>query len=36
MFDAIAEIILWAKKAQQGDAPLWQDMDNTKHLLNPA
>ncbi len=28
MFDAIAEIILWAKKARTGNAPLWQDMDN--------
>ncbi len=28
MFDAIAEIILWAKKAKTGDAPMWQDMDN--------
>ncbi len=27
MFDAIAEIILWAKKARNGDAPMWQDMD---------
>ena len=27
MFDAIAEIILWAKKAKQGDAPMWNDMD---------
>jgi flagellar biosynthesis protein FlhB len=28
MFDAIAEIILWAKKAREGDAPMWNDMDN--------
>jgi type III secretion YscU/HrpY family protein len=28
MFDAIAEIILWAKKARKGDAPMWQDMDH--------
>jgi type III secretion protein U len=27
MFDAIAEVILWAKKAKQGDAPMWNDMD---------
>jgi type III secretion protein U len=30
MFDAIAEIILWSKKARKGDAPLWQDMDNQR------
>jgi type III secretion protein U len=28
MFDAIAEIILWAKKARKGDAPMSQDMDS--------
>lgn len=28
MFDAIAEIILWAKKASDGQAPMLQDMDN--------
>jgi flagellar biosynthesis protein FlhB len=28
MFDAIAEIILWAKKAREGGAPMWQDMDD--------
>jgi type III secretion protein U len=28
MFDAIAEIILWAKKAREGDAPMWNDMDH--------
>lgn len=28
MFDAIAEIILWAKRARQGDAPMWNDMDS--------
>jgi type III secretion protein U len=27
MFDVIAEIILWAKKAKQGEAPMWHDMD---------
>jgi type III secretion protein U len=27
MFDAIAEIILWARKAQKGEATMWQDMD---------
>jgi type III secretion protein U len=27
MFDAIAEVILWAKKARSGDAPMWKDMD---------
>lgn len=27
MFDAIAEVILWAKKAKQGEAPMWNDMD---------
>jgi type III secretion protein U len=37
MFDAIAEIILWAKKAKTGDAPMWQDMDNqVKQLANTA
>jgi type III secretion YscU/HrpY family protein len=36
MFDAIAEIILWAKKAKQGDAPLWQDMDNRTAVLSAA
>ncbi len=30
MFDAIAEIILWAKKARAGDAPMWQEMDDGK------
>jgi type III secretion protein U len=30
MFDAIAEIILWSKKARKGDVPLWQDMDNQR------
>jgi type III secretion protein U len=27
MFDAIAEIILWAKKARAGEAPAWQDLE---------
>lgn len=27
MFDAIAEIILWAKKAKKGEGPMWHDMD---------
>jgi type III secretion protein U len=27
MFDAIAEIILWARKARSGDAPMWHEMD---------
>jgi type III secretion protein U len=27
MFDVIAEVILWAKKAKQGEAPMWHDMD---------
>jgi type III secretion protein U len=27
MFDAIAEIILWARKARNGEAPMWQEMD---------
>ncbi len=30
MFDAIAEIILWASKARSGEAPMWQDMDDDK------
>jgi type III secretion protein U len=34
MFDAIAEIILWAKKAKAGDAPMWQDMDNEPKQIN--
>ncbi len=34
MFDAIAEIILWAKKARKGDAPMVQDMDNQDKVLN--
>jgi type III secretion protein U len=34
MFDAIAEIILWAKKAKTGDAPMWQDMDNEPKQIN--
>lgn len=36
MFDAIAEIILWAQKARKGDAPLWQDMDNGARVLDRA
>jgi type III secretion protein U len=28
MFDAIAEIILWAKKARAGEAPAWQDFES--------
>jgi type III secretion protein U len=27
MFDAIAEIILWARKARKGEAPMWHEMD---------
>jgi type III secretion protein U len=27
MFDAIAEVILWAKKARDGRAPMWNDLD---------
>jgi type III secretion protein U len=34
MFDAIAEIILWARKAQKGEATMWQDMD--KDVASPA
>jgi type III secretion protein U len=30
MFDAIAEVILWAKKARDGKAPMWNDMDTGK------
>ncbi len=30
MFDAIAELILWAKKAKDGQAPMWNDMDAGK------
>lgn len=28
MFDAIAEIILWSRKARNGEAPMWQEMDS--------
>jgi type III secretion protein U len=27
MFDAIAEVILWARKAKKGEAPMWNDMN---------
>ncbi len=30
MFDAIAEIILWAKKARDGKAAMWTDLDKDK------
>jgi type III secretion protein U len=30
MFDAIAEVILWAKKARDGKAPMWTDLDKDK------
>jgi type III secretion protein U len=30
MFDAVAEVILWAKKARDGKAPLWTDLDKDK------
>ena len=30
MFDAIAEVILWAKKAKTGKATMWHDMDKDK------
>ncbi len=30
MFDAIAEVILWARKAKTGNAPMWNDMDDGK------
>jgi type III secretion protein U len=33
MFDAIAAIILWAGKARDGDAPMWQDMDSAQRPL---
>ncbi len=33
MFDAIAAIILWAKKARGGDAPMDHDMDAAQPLL---
>ena len=33
MFDAIAAIILWAKKARDGDAPMDHDMDAARPLL---
>jgi hypothetical protein len=31
MFDAIAEIILWAKKARAGQAPAWNDLEMKDH-----
>ncbi|MFC4293089.1 flagellar biosynthesis protein FlhB [Sphingorhabdus arenilitoris] len=31
MFDAIAEIILWAKRAREGQADMWYDMDRVAH-----
>jgi type III secretion protein U len=30
MFDAVAEVILWAKKARDGKAPMWTDLDKDK------
>jgi type III secretion protein U len=30
MFDAIAEVILWAKKARDGRAGMWTDLDSGK------
>lgn len=33
MFDAIAAIILWAKKARDGDAPMDHDMDAARPIL---
>jgi type III secretion protein U len=36
MFDAIAEIILWARKAKSGDAPMWQEMDAANDDTNSA
>jgi type III secretion protein U len=36
MFDAIAEIILWARKARSGDAPMWQEMEEDEvEVLQP-
>ena len=26
MFDVVAEVILWAKKAREGEAPMWNDL----------
>ncbi len=34
MFDAVAEIILWSKKAKAGDAPMTQTIDDSS-LLQP-
>jgi type III secretion protein U len=33
MFDAIAEIILWARKARNGEAPMWQEMDADNDIV---
>ncbi len=35
MFEAIAEIILWARKAKSGDAPMWQEMDADDAVAAP-
>jgi hypothetical protein len=34
MFDAVAEVILWAKRARDGQAPMTQDLD--ARPLQPA
>lgn len=36
MFDAIAEIILWAKKARAGEAPAWQDLETEAAVADRA
>jgi type III secretion protein U len=35
MFDAIAEIILWARKARNGEAPMWQEMGSDAEATDP-
>ncbi|NJM50059.1 MAG: EscU/YscU/HrcU family type III secretion system export apparatus switch protein [Sphingomonadales bacterium] len=36
MFDAIAEIILWAKRAREGGGDMWYDMDHAAQVSIPA
>jgi type III secretion protein U len=33
LFDAVAEVILWAKKARDGKAAMWTDLDKDKSSL---
>lgn len=36
MFDAIAAVILWAAKARNGEAPMWNDMDGPDRRIAAA